>query len=140
MADIEKQVSESQMSAFNSGKHLQNGNRQLCKMTRVVAVFNSSGQQVDDDGKGVIVPTNNTVWKTRSLFLTMIKYFNADLDEEELHLKAHDVEGGNLKMFKVFRMPSLAVADDEAARMFAENIILQVKVQEQDDGDEVFKF
>ncbi|GMH75896.1 hypothetical protein TrLO_g14911 [Triparma laevis f. longispina] len=63
--------------------------------------------------------------------------YNVETGDDDIKLLA---EGSGYSMMKVFKMPSLAIADEEAAIGFAENIAENVKIVKGEEGGDRFKF
>ena len=71
------------------------------------------------------------------LNITVSTQYHVETGDDDIKLLA---EGAGYNMVKVFKMPSLAIADEEAAAGFAENIAENVKIVKGEEGGDKFKF
>jgi hypothetical protein len=75
-----------------------------------------------------------------ALYIVVSRSLNEETDEEDMEVRGLEEKGGRVVLEKIFRMPSLATADLEAAEALADNIARNVKVVDNGSGARRFKF
>ena len=97
--------------------------RSLAQVTRPVVVVSDDGKPLSTNGD-VWYPGRGSMW-TIQMTLAMNTFYHP-VHEEEWAKVEGALDGG--KAEKEFKLPSLALADEEAAEAFASNITENIKV------------
>ena len=104
----------------------------------MVSVVDEGNRGLAEDGNvwfpGVKGP-GGVLWRVQ-MKLTITTFFDDAAEEECVVLIG---KGGMKNVTKTFKLPSLALADDDAAYSFAQNVVENVKIYGTE-GEGAFKF
>ena len=108
----------------------------LHQRTRSCAVENEDGMPIDVSGNPIYAFSKGVVPLSIELEITVTRKPSSTTDDEDLEIIG---AGQDEVLVKVMKMPSLAVADSDAAEALATSIAAKVKIVQDASGSRRFK-
>ena len=127
---------------LHTSKRSQFTEEQFVDEEKTCPVVDSDGNRLDQFGKPFF-PTTGAVAQSMKLRVKIHTINEPDGEFQRIRIQGFSVtkksnEGGALQLEKTFNLPSLALADDEAARSFACNIADNLKIVILESGERTF--
>jgi Ca2+-binding EF-hand superfamily protein len=107
---------------------------------KILYVVDDQGRPLNTQGGVYYSGVKGAVMDTMELWVTVRTLNSQDEEFQRIQIEGCKRKGGACVLEKIFKMPCLAVADNEAAEDFAKNLTAGLKILQSEDGGRSFKF